>query len=43
MRQDTKLAKIGDTWKVGDHLVEQERVNDRHARWQFVFLVYRIP
>ena len=32
MREDAKLARIGDARSLGDHFVEQERVDDRRAR-----------
>ena len=32
MREDARLARIGDPRSFGDYLVEQERVNDTRAR-----------
>ena len=41
MSPDTKLAGFGDTWNVGGYFLEQMRVNDRRARWQFDLLACR--
>ena len=42
MCEDTKLTVFEGTWNVGDYLVEQERLNDRRARWQFDLLLWRL-
>ena len=42
MCEDTKLTGFEGTWNVGDYLVEQERLNDRRARWQFDLLLWRL-
>ena len=31
MREDTKLARVGDTWRLGHDFVEQERVDETRA------------
>ena len=42
MRKDAKLAKIGDTRSLSDYLVEQERVDDRRARFDLLPLWHAI-